>query len=95
MVPLGWDIDLQDWSARYRGWVSSGLLTARPGDILLPGDGSGNRAQTIESLRTVLPTPKGRGRSSSPCRRVVRKDTDTAPNVPVSNLWMLRGPASR
>jgi peptidoglycan/xylan/chitin deacetylase (PgdA/CDA1 family) len=61
LVPLGWDIDPRDWSRPGTGLVTSRLLAARPGDILLCHDGGGNRAQTIESLRTVLPTLKGRG----------------------------------
>lgn len=61
MVPLGWDIDPRDWSRPGTALVTSRLLAARPGDILLCHDGGGNRAQTIESLRTVLPTLKGRG----------------------------------
>ena len=61
MVPLGWDIDPRDWSRPGTGVVTSRLLAARPGDILLCHDGGGNRAQTIESLRTVLPTLKNRG----------------------------------
>jgi peptidoglycan/xylan/chitin deacetylase (PgdA/CDA1 family) len=61
MVPLGWDIDPRDWSRPGTALVSSRLLAARPGDILLCHDGGGDRAQTIESLRTVVPTLKGRG----------------------------------
>jgi peptidoglycan/xylan/chitin deacetylase (PgdA/CDA1 family) len=41
--------------------VTSRLLAARPGDILLCHDGGGNRAQTVESLRTVLPALSRRG----------------------------------
>jgi peptidoglycan/xylan/chitin deacetylase (PgdA/CDA1 family) len=61
LVPLGWDIDPRDWSRPGTGLVTSRLLTARGGDILLCHDGGGNRAQTIESLRTVLPNLKSRG----------------------------------
>ncbi|HWR47401.1 MAG TPA: polysaccharide deacetylase family protein [Pseudonocardiaceae bacterium] len=61
MVPIGWDIDPRDWSRPGTALVTSRLLAARPGDILLCHDGGGNRAQTIESLRTVLPVLKGRG----------------------------------
>lgn len=61
MVPLGWDIDPRDWSRPGTGLLTSRLLAARPGDILLCHDGGGNRAETIESLRTVLPALKGRG----------------------------------
>ncbi|MGH3698072.1 MAG: polysaccharide deacetylase family protein [Pseudonocardiaceae bacterium] len=61
MVPLGWNIDPRDWSQPGTGFITSRLLAAQPGDILLCHDGGGNRAQTIESLRTVLPTLKSRG----------------------------------
>ncbi|MBV8540817.1 MAG: polysaccharide deacetylase family protein [Pseudonocardiales bacterium] len=61
MVPIGWDIDPRDWSRPGTTVVTSRLLAARPGDILLCHDGGGDRAQTIESLRTVLPALKGRG----------------------------------
>jgi peptidoglycan-N-acetylglucosamine deacetylase len=61
MVAIGWDIDPRDWSRPGTALVTSRLLAAQPGDILLCHDGGGNRAQTIESLRTVLPVLKGRG----------------------------------
>jgi peptidoglycan-N-acetylglucosamine deacetylase len=61
LVPLGWDIDPRDWSRPGTAMVTSRLLTARPGDILLCHDGGGNRAQTVESLRTVLPALSRRG----------------------------------
>ena len=61
MVPLGWDVDPRDWSRPGTALVTHRLLTARAGDILLCHDGGGNRAETLESLRTVLPTLKGRG----------------------------------
>jgi peptidoglycan/xylan/chitin deacetylase (PgdA/CDA1 family) len=61
MVALGWDIDPRDWSRPGTGLITARLLATRPGDILLCHDGGGNRAQTIESLRTVLPVLKSRG----------------------------------
>jgi peptidoglycan/xylan/chitin deacetylase (PgdA/CDA1 family) len=61
LVPLGWDIDPRDWSRPGTAMVTSRLLAARPGDILLCHDGGGNRAQTVESLRTVLPALSRRG----------------------------------
>ncbi|MGH3773137.1 MAG: polysaccharide deacetylase family protein [Pseudonocardiaceae bacterium] len=61
MVPIGWDIDPRDWSRPGTELITSRLLAARPGDILLCHDGGGDRAQTIESLRTVLPTLKAHG----------------------------------
>lgn len=61
MVPLGWDVDPRDWSRPGTALVTSRLLAARPGDILLCHDGGGDRAETIESLRTVLPVLTSRG----------------------------------
>lgn len=61
VVPLGWDIDPRDWSRPGAATVSSRLLAARGGDILLCHDGGGDRSQTIESLRAVLPVLKARG----------------------------------
>ncbi|MBV9011706.1 MAG: polysaccharide deacetylase family protein [Pseudonocardiales bacterium] len=61
MVPLGWDIDPRDWARPGTTLIIRRLLAARPGDILLCHDGGGNRAQTIASLRLVLPMLKGRG----------------------------------
>jgi peptidoglycan-N-acetylglucosamine deacetylase len=61
LVPLGWDVDPRDWSRPGSDTVTNRLLTARPGDILLCHDGGGNRAQTLESLRTVLPALTRRG----------------------------------
>lgn len=61
LVPLGWDVDPRDWSRPGTATVTSRLLAARPGDILLCHDGGGDRAQTVESLRTVLPALQRRG----------------------------------
>ncbi|MBV8995724.1 MAG: polysaccharide deacetylase family protein [Pseudonocardiales bacterium] len=61
LVPLGWDVDPRDWSRPGTATVTSRLLAARPGDILLCHDGGGDRAQTVESLRTVLPTLNRQG----------------------------------
>jgi peptidoglycan/xylan/chitin deacetylase (PgdA/CDA1 family) len=61
MVPIGWDIDPRDWSRPGTAVVTNRLLAARPGDILLCHDGGGDRAQTIESLRIVLPMLRGHG----------------------------------
>lgn len=62
LVPLGWDVDPRDWSRPGTATVTSRLLAAQPGDILLCHDGGGSdRAQTVESLRTVLPALSRRG----------------------------------
>ena len=61
MISLGWDIDPRDWARPGTALIIRRLLAARPGDILLCHDGGGNRAQTIASLRLVLPVLKSRG----------------------------------
>ncbi len=61
MIPLDWDIDPRDWSRPGIASVTRHLLAARPGDIMLCHDGGGNRAQTVASLRAVLPVLRGRG----------------------------------
>jgi peptidoglycan-N-acetylglucosamine deacetylase len=61
LAPVGWSVDPRDWSLPGTTAIEHTLLTARAGDILLCHDGGGNRAQTIESLRTVLPVLKARG----------------------------------
>ena len=61
LVPLGWDVDPRDWSRPGTATVTNRLLAARPGDILLCHDGGGDRAQTVESLRTVLPALNRQG----------------------------------
>ncbi len=61
MTPIDWDIDPRDWARPDPPTITRRLLAARPGDILLCHDGGGNRAQTVEALRTVLPTLTGKG----------------------------------
>lgn len=59
--PLGWDVDPRDWSRPGTALITYRLLAAQPGDILLCHDGGGDRAQTLEALRTALPVLKARG----------------------------------
>lgn len=62
MVSLGWNVDPQDWakpgSARIAGRV---LDSVSPGAIVLLHDGGGNRRQTVEALRIMLPQLIRRG----------------------------------
>jgi peptidoglycan/xylan/chitin deacetylase (PgdA/CDA1 family) len=61
MIPIDWDIDPRDWSRPGTANIVRRMLAAKPGDILLCHDGGGNRAQTVEALRTVLPRLTARG----------------------------------
>ena len=50
-----WDIDTQDWSRPGASVISDTVLKeAFPGAIVLFHDGGGDRAQTVEALRSVL-----------------------------------------
>jgi peptidoglycan-N-acetylglucosamine deacetylase len=61
MVALGWNVDPRDWSRPGTGALTARLLAAQAGDILLCHDGGGDRKQTLESLRYVLPALRSRG----------------------------------
>ncbi|MDQ6784747.1 MAG: hypothetical protein M3063_15190 [Actinomycetota bacterium] len=48
--------DPRDYARPGVAVITSRLLRARPGDILLCHDGGGNRSETVTTLSTVLPT---------------------------------------
>lgn len=62
LKPLGWSVDPRDWS---RPGVASILGTIRhqlkPGGVILMHDGGGNRTQTIEALKQLIPELKQQG----------------------------------
>jgi peptidoglycan/xylan/chitin deacetylase (PgdA/CDA1 family) len=58
--PLDWDVDPADWSMPGTRRVVHRMLKARPNDIVLCHDGGGNRHETVQALRTVLPAYKRR-----------------------------------
>lgn len=65
----GGHIVLWSWHQDPRDWSNPGINTivnhviknARSGDIVLLHDGGGNRNQTVEALKVILPTLKKRG----------------------------------
>jgi len=59
--PLGWSVDSRDWTRPGTATITSRLLLAAAGDIMLSHDGGGDRSQTITALREVIPTLTGRG----------------------------------
>lgn len=61
MIPIDWDVDPRDWSRPGVAHITQKLMAARPGDILLCHDGGGDRTQTLESLKSVLPALKAKG----------------------------------
>lgn len=61
LVPIDWSDDPRDWARPGTGPIVSRLLAARPGQILLCHDGGGDRSETYQALRTVIPALLARG----------------------------------
>lgn len=61
MIPIDWDVDPDDWKRPGVPKITEKLMAAHPGDILLCHDGGGNRSQTVDALKTVLPALKAKG----------------------------------
>lgn len=61
MLPLDWDIDPRDWARPGTGAIEYAMLQARPGNIILCHDGGGNRQETFDALKVVIPALKRRG----------------------------------
>ncbi len=56
MVPLDWSVDPRDWAQPgVRSIVRNIMTNTQPGSIILEHDGGGNRSETVEALRIVLP----------------------------------------
>lgn len=59
-----WDIDTQDWRRPGADQIASHVLDhVKSGDIVLMHDAGGDRSQTVEALKTVLPKLKEQGYS--------------------------------
>jgi peptidoglycan-N-acetylglucosamine deacetylase len=61
MICIDWQVDPRDWSRPGTPSIEHTLLTAKAGDIVLCHDGGGDRSQTVQALRTVIPALKQRG----------------------------------
>jgi peptidoglycan-N-acetylglucosamine deacetylase len=61
LLPLDWTNDPKDWSRPGVGKIEHTMLSAHPGQILLCHDGGGDRSQTYNALKVVLPQLKARG----------------------------------
>ncbi len=56
MRSLDWNVDPQDWSMPGVQAIISNVMThTAEGSIVLMHDGGGDRSQTVEALRTILP----------------------------------------
>lgn len=61
MLPVDWNIDPRDWARPGTPAIERAMLATRPGDIILCHDGGGDRSQTFEALKKVIPALKHRG----------------------------------
>jgi peptidoglycan/xylan/chitin deacetylase (PgdA/CDA1 family) len=61
LIPVDWDVDPRDWSRPGVPHIVQQLLSGRAGDILLCHDGGGDRDETYQALKIVLPRLKSRG----------------------------------
>jgi peptidoglycan-N-acetylglucosamine deacetylase len=61
MICIDWQIDPRDWARPGTATITEKMLAAQPGDVVLCHDGGGDRSETIEALRTVIPALQRRG----------------------------------
>jgi peptidoglycan/xylan/chitin deacetylase (PgdA/CDA1 family) len=61
MISIDWQVDPRDWARPGTTRITDILLKAQAGDILLCHDGGGDRSETIQALRTVIPALQKRG----------------------------------
>ncbi len=61
MVPLYWSIDSRDWESKNARKICDAVNdNAHPGAVILLHDGGGDRRETLEALKTILPFLKQR-----------------------------------
>ncbi|MCF0104562.1 MAG: polysaccharide deacetylase family protein [Eggerthellaceae bacterium] len=58
---IGWTIDSKDWKLPSVRKLIKTFESATPGDIILCHDGGGDRTNTIEALKTAIPSLKQQG----------------------------------
>lgn len=57
-----WNQDPMDWKRPGKGKIVRHVVShARDGDIILLHDGGGNRRQTVEALKEIIPQLKKQG----------------------------------
>lgn len=61
MLSIDWSVDPRDWDRPGVAQIRTTLLDSEPRSIMLCHDGGGDRSQTVEALREVIPTLKERG----------------------------------
>jgi peptidoglycan/xylan/chitin deacetylase (PgdA/CDA1 family) len=61
MICIDWAVDPRDWARPGTNRISDTLLASKAGDIMLCHDGGGDRSETINALRNVIPALQKRG----------------------------------
>ncbi|MEV6207831.1 polysaccharide deacetylase family protein [Kitasatospora sp. NPDC051914] len=62
MTSLGWSVDPRDWAKPGAPAIVAGVQQhLRPGGVVLMHDGGGDRSQTVEALKQLLPWLQARG----------------------------------
>jgi len=61
-TPVLWDLDTRDWSRPGSARIVARVLDhVQAGDIVLFHDGGGNRSETVDALKVILPALQERG----------------------------------
>ncbi|MDO4537654.1 MAG: polysaccharide deacetylase family protein [Coriobacteriales bacterium] len=58
---IGWDVDTEDWRRPGSAAIVEAALSAQPGQVVLMHDGGGDRSQTVEAVRQIVPALIERG----------------------------------
>jgi peptidoglycan/xylan/chitin deacetylase (PgdA/CDA1 family) len=82
LEPLDWDVDPADWATPGTRTIIRRLRRARADDIVLCHDGGGNRHETVQALRTVIPSWKRRKLELVTLRLPSPPDTPAPPSSP-------------
>jgi peptidoglycan/xylan/chitin deacetylase (PgdA/CDA1 family) len=61
MICADWQVDPRDWTHPGTRNIAATLLDAQAGDVLQCHDGGGDRSETVQAVRTVIPAVKQRG----------------------------------
>lgn len=61
MTPVLWTRDTNDWNKASEAAIANVLKGIQPGDVVLMHDGGGDRSNTVNALREVLPKLKEKG----------------------------------
>lgn len=80
-----WGQDTRDWTNQ-KGWkiAQKVIRSVKPGDIILFHDQGGDRSNTVEALRIILPALSAKGYSFITVSELMRDCQISGPNEPVN-----------